>query len=170
MPKDEVRELQLFIENDGALYRQQYQPILKNLALKKARGVYDSAKAAKLFGYLVDAGAKKYAREFASPGEWNRMFTVADRKEVARNLTRDFETEHDLGNYKHLLPAKYQRVANPVVRDKWVAAQIKITKAGKILAKIAPAALGKKRAVKRAATKKRAVPKKKTATKKRARR
>ncbi len=146
MPKDDIRELQLFIENDGALYRQQNLPILRNLALKKARGVYDSAKAAKLFGYLVDAGAKKYAREFASPGEWNRIFSVADRKEAARNFVRHFEVEHDLGNYRHLLPAKYQRVSNPVafVRDKWVTAKIKVTKAGKILAKVPPGAVGGK--------------------------
>ncbi len=102
----EVRELELFIDNDSTLYRQQYQPIQKNLITKMARGIYDHAKAVKLFGYLVESGAKKYAKE--SGGTWNTMFTVADRKQVAENLTRHFETEAKLGNYNEMLPKKYK--------------------------------------------------------------
>lgn len=56
-----------------------------------------------------------------------------------------------------------------IVRDKWVSARIKVTKAGKILAKVAPAAVsGAKPKRKRAAAKrvvkravKRATPKRK---------
>jgi hypothetical protein len=61
-----AEELYLFIENDGQLYRQQGEPILKNLVQKIDRGIYDSVKAAKLYGYLIENGAKKYAKEFAS--------------------------------------------------------------------------------------------------------
>lgn len=104
-----ARELHLFIENDGLLYRQQYQPIIKNLMTKKARGQYKHDLAVKAFGYLVESGAKKYAKDFGSPTQaWHKMFDVSARKDVAEELTKGFETEAALGNYDHLLPKKYR--------------------------------------------------------------
>lgn len=105
----EEQELKLFIDNDGDLYRQQTTSIMKNLATKLAKGVYDSSKAEKLWMYLVENGAKKYAREAGEGGVWHTMFSMADRKAVAKALNSDFLTEWKLGNYKHLLPKKYQR-------------------------------------------------------------
>ena len=103
-------ELELFIVNDADLYRQQHVPILKNLATKKVRSQYEHDLAVKMFGYLVESGAKKYADEHGSPGQpWHKLFDVPTRRLVAENLARDFETEFELGNYDHLLPAKYQR-------------------------------------------------------------
>jgi len=102
-----ARELHLFIDNDGDLYRQQYQPILKNLATKQAKGVYDKGKAIKLWMYLVENGAKKYVREFGG-GEWNRVFDKETRLEVARLLNEHFLEEYALGAYGSLLPKKYQ--------------------------------------------------------------
>ena len=108
----EVRELRLFIDNDGDLYRQQYTPILKNLVTKKARGVYDRTKAEKLWMYLVESGAKKYAREHGSPGTpWHVMFPISDRREVAKELNNHFLAEDEYGNYDHLLPKKYRKKA-----------------------------------------------------------
>ena len=104
-----AKELELFIDNDANLYRQQYQPILKNLAAKRARGIYDHAKAVKLFMYLMESGAKKYAREFASPSEWNTIFNVPTRMATAEEFTKSFEVEDDLGNYDRMLPKKYQK-------------------------------------------------------------
>ena len=105
----ESTELELFIVNDGRLYEQQALPILKNLALKKAKGIYQRDGAVKLYGYLADAGAKKYAREISGgESEWNRIFSVADRKAVATTLADFFETEWKLGHYRDLLPAKYK--------------------------------------------------------------
>jgi hypothetical protein len=102
-------ELKLYIDNDGDLYRRQTTPILKNLATKRARGAYKHDLAVKAFGYLTEAGAKKYAKEFgASSQAWHKMFDVATRKQAAEALTRDFEAEAALGNYDHLLPKKYQ--------------------------------------------------------------
>jgi hypothetical protein len=101
-------ELELFIENDGDLYRSQTVPTFKNLATKKARGEYKHDLAVKLFSYLVEAGAKKYAKEFG--GTWHQMFGVPTRRAVAESFTKSFETEHALGNYDHLLPKKYQEV------------------------------------------------------------
>lgn len=108
--EDEARELQLFIENDGELYRQQYQPILKNLANKKAKGIYNHEKAVKLFMYLVDNGARKYNKEFDTGRfEINIMvFPKNVRLIVAENLTRDFEVEYNLGNYDEFLYKKYK--------------------------------------------------------------
>lgn len=110
MGATEATELTLFIENDANLHRQQHVPILKNLATKKVRSQYKHDLAVKLFGYLVESGAKKYAKEFGSPDQpWHKLFDVATRKRVAEDLTRDFEGEFELGNYDNLLPKKYQK-------------------------------------------------------------
>jgi hypothetical protein len=101
-----AHELHLFIDNDGDLYRQQYQPILKNLVTKQAKGVYDKDKAIKLWLYLVESGAKKYVKEYG--GVWNVMFSVPTRREVAAKLNEHFLAESALGAYASLLPKKYQ--------------------------------------------------------------
>lgn len=133
---DEARELELFIDNDSALYRQQHTPILKNLATKKARGIYVHSKAVKLFMYLVESGAKKYAREFGSPGvPWHVMFPVPVRKQVAEDLTNSFETEYDLGNYDNLLPKKYQgtrRNPTAAIPRTWIPARVRRLKSGQV--------------------------------------
>lgn len=110
---DEVtaRELHLFIVNDADLYRQQHVPIIKNLVAKKARGVYDPRLAAKLFGYLVESGAKKYYAEYAGVpegGGWSEMFPKKLRDAVAEELRDSFEGESALGNYDEFIPKKYQ--------------------------------------------------------------
>jgi len=98
---DEARELELFIENDGQLYRQQYAPIIQNLMRKRNKGVYDFALSIKLFMYLADAGAKKYHAEFGSPGlPWNKAFPKATRMEVAKSLAESFLTEAESGGYQ----------------------------------------------------------------------
>lgn len=103
-----AHELHQYIHNDGDLHRQQHHPIIKNLMHKKARGIYDSTKAHKLFGYLADNGAQKYHKENGSPGTpWHHAFTTSTRHEVARRLRDDFEGEAKLGNYDHLVPKKY---------------------------------------------------------------
>jgi hypothetical protein len=103
-------ELEQYIENDADLHRQQHTSILKNLATKKARGQYKHDLAVKLFGYLVESGAKKYAKAFGSPNQpWHKMFDVPTRKRVAEELTKSFEAEYKLGNYDNLLPKKYQK-------------------------------------------------------------
>lgn len=105
----EQSELRLFIDNDGDLYRQQTTPIHKNLVTKIAKGDYNATKAEKLWLYLVDAGAKKYAKDAGSGGTWHEMFPISDRREVAKELNRHFLVEQKLGNFDHLLPKKYQR-------------------------------------------------------------
>lgn len=102
-----ARELYLYITNDGALMRQQGEPIHKNLITKKARGIYKTALAVKLAMYLMDNGAKKYAKEFG--GTWNNMFSKATRELAAKEFIEDFEGEAKYGSYDHYLPKKYQK-------------------------------------------------------------
>lgn len=100
----------MYIVNDGDLYRRQYQSILKNLATKKAQGKYDSALAVKLLMYLVDEGAKKYAKEFErKPQNWNTIFDKPTRMDVARELVKKFESEWEEGSFRDLMPKKYQK-------------------------------------------------------------
>ncbi len=101
-----IVELEQFTVNDRDLYRQQ-EAIFKNLATKKARGEYKHDLAVKAFGYLAEAGAKKYAKEFG--GTWHQMFDVPTRRAVAQNFAKSFEAEYALGNYDQLLPKKYQK-------------------------------------------------------------
>jgi len=108
----EARELAIFIDNDGQLYRQMVVPIQKNLVTKMARGTYDSEKAHKAFYNLAVEGAKRYTNTHGGRGAvWHEMFSVADRKAAAAELLAGFEEEAELGNYDDLLPKKYRRNA-----------------------------------------------------------
>lgn len=103
-------ELQTYIDNDGNLYRQMTQGILKNLATKKARGDYSSAKAVKAFMYLVDEGAKRYVKAHGGSGaKWHEMFPKNIRTMVAKNEVEEFEAEYEIGNYDDMLPKKYRK-------------------------------------------------------------
>lgn len=108
----EQSELQLFIENDGQLYRGQTTSIIKNLATKMAKGVYDRTKAEKLWMYLVESGAKKYAKDSGGdwnvPGQtWHDMFSMEDRRHVAKELNDKFLDEWKEGSYRDMVPKKY---------------------------------------------------------------
>ena len=106
-----ANELKLFTENDGDIYRQQTTSILKNLATKAAKGIYKHDLGAKLFMYLTETGAKKYAREFGGPGAeagWHTMFPIEIRRIVADEWASEFEAEYKNGSYESMLPKKYQ--------------------------------------------------------------
>jgi hypothetical protein len=88
---EEARELVIFIENDADLYRQQTVLIQQNLLRKMRKGVYDPQKAVKLWMYLMEAGAKKYAKAFDAPGvPWHRTFSMAVRLEAATMMARSW--------------------------------------------------------------------------------
>lgn len=110
-PQALASELKLFTENDGDIYRSQTTSILKNLATKMASGKYDHDKAAALFMYLAESGAKKYAREFGGPGAekgWHEMFPIDVRRIAAAEWRDEFEAEYPNGSYDNMLPKKYQ--------------------------------------------------------------
>jgi len=105
----EATELKIYIENDGRIYESSTRPIYKNLATKKAKGEYVHDLAVKAFLHLATFGAKNYHREHGSMGQsWSQMFDTETRRQVAEAMTAYFETEWRLGNFRDLLPKKYQ--------------------------------------------------------------
>lgn len=88
----EVRELELYTENDSQLYNSQKKYIDANLDKKKANGTYTRKGAEVSYLNLTNASAKKYEREEAGRGQ---VFTKADKVQVAKNLAESHEREYD---------------------------------------------------------------------------
>jgi hypothetical protein len=102
-----ARELALFIENDYDLVgapNSQGKSIEKNLLAKLKKGTFDLGKSEVAWGYLIEAGAKKYAKEFASPGEWSKIFTRPTRELCASYFAISFYEEYKLGNVGEQTP------------------------------------------------------------------
>lgn len=78
-----ARELTLFIDNDGKLYEQVTKPLMNNYAKKKVKGNFTKTLALKGILNLVEAGRKKYIKDFGSLGARVSMET---KKEVAKQL------------------------------------------------------------------------------------
>jgi len=89
-----ARDLELFIENHGDLYRRQGRPIELNLERKLKQRVYDFEKSIKLYMYLVDAGAKLYCTELNVMGKWHHTFPKPLRLHVARELADTWRTNN----------------------------------------------------------------------------
>jgi hypothetical protein len=86
----ETSELLLFVDNDEPLYRQKML-IFGALAKKKDRGVYKATLAPKAFAALLSMAAKKYLREFGSPGDrWNVIFSTNARHAAAAECAVEF--------------------------------------------------------------------------------
>ena len=115
-PINEQRELEMFIINDGELYRSQHEPIQRNFINKAAKGKFSKTLAKKGMRHLVDRGAKKYVKEFGG-GPWNKLFSVADRNAVAEELVNDFLYSAKGGDLDYLLQKQYQ--------GKWSGVQMK---------------------------------------------
>jgi len=94
--KIEARELKLYIDNDSALYRQRFMPIIRNLSKHMAKGKYKDSLAVKAFMYLSAAGAKKYIKDFG--GDKN-TFSKADLKMVAKEFVEEFKDSYDNEEY-----------------------------------------------------------------------
>lgn len=92
---DQLMAGELFeeIRNDGMVYHQRTEPIIKNLHRKHEKGVYDSQKAVKLWRYLVDDYARRYAKEH---GLDSRLINGATRESVAKEL-RDYYHDEVIG-------------------------------------------------------------------------
>ena len=94
--KIEARELKLYIENDSALYRQRYMPIIRNLSKHMAKDRYKDSLAVKAFMYLSAAGAKKYIKDFG--GDKN-TFSKSDLKMVAKEFVEEFKDSYENEEY-----------------------------------------------------------------------
>lgn len=95
--EDEVRELVLYIENNADLYRQQSEPIMRNLSRKWDKGIYDHDLAQKLWYYLAVNGAKKYGQEHGT-GNGLKMFSPDVRRAVAKEMADSWMEELKAGN------------------------------------------------------------------------
>lgn len=92
--EDAARELALFTINDGDIYRQTIQPIIKNLAKKVRNGTYNTEKAVQAWSYAADAGAQKYTKELGGSGNGSYgSFSKADRLAAAKEIGEHFEEE-----------------------------------------------------------------------------
>jgi len=111
----DARELEVFIDNEGDLYRQMTVPIQKNLINKKASRKYSKVKALKAWENLATEGAKRYCKQFCSRGTvWHHIFPVDVRREVAASLRDRFDEDAAAGEFDHLLFKKYLK--NP---ERW---------------------------------------------------
>lgn len=99
-----VRELKLFIDNDGELYTRSTVPTIKSLLKKWRSGRYDQSKSVQAWRYLADAGAKKYQRDMGDRTPWNVVFPTQVRQAVAMALAEDFAAAASTGDYDDLLP------------------------------------------------------------------
>jgi len=93
----EQKDLEIYIDNEEPLYRQKLA-IHKSLDAKVKSGRFDKTKAPKAFSYMVDAGARKYAKEFG--GSVRTMFPKSDRDAVAREYTKEYMSERGLKGLK----------------------------------------------------------------------
>lgn len=89
----EVEELVLYIRNDSEIYDRYTKPTVINLARKLNKGIFDKELAVKAFLYVVDAGVRKYRKEFnAEDGYEQFRFNPATREDAAKKLL-DMEME-----------------------------------------------------------------------------
>ncbi len=107
-PADEhaATELVMYIENTSELSPDgpsgQGRSVLLNALRKWRKGAYDQTLAVRLFEYLTEAGAKRYAKEFDSEKNWSTMFTPATRHEAAKQLEASFRSSVEHGEYDHV--------------------------------------------------------------------
>jgi len=92
----EVRELELFTENDGGLYDRIKRPIELNMRRKLHAGKYNHEQAIKGYKRLADEAAKEYSKQFSDGKDGLTMFSVADRWEVAKRLADSNQDEMHL--------------------------------------------------------------------------
>lgn len=96
-------ELVLYIENTADLSpdgpRGQGRSVLLNALRKWRKGTYEPALAVRLFEYLAESGAKRYAREYDSASRWSELFNPATRRDAARQLEESFRASAERGEY-----------------------------------------------------------------------
>ena len=102
-----ANELVMYIENTSDLSPDgpsgQGRSVLLNALRKWRKGTYDPALAVRLFEYLAESGAKRYAVEFSgAPGDWSTMFNPATRYEAAKQLEASFRSSAGNGEYDHV--------------------------------------------------------------------
>ena len=89
-----VRELTLYTENDGTIYRQRTTPLINNYARRKLKGTYSKPLALKGILMIVEAGIKSYRKDFGL-GRVSAQDKMAIAKELypTINETATFEAK-----------------------------------------------------------------------------
>lgn len=90
MNTTESRELAIYAVNDAEIYNRSVF-VIESLQKKIKSGKYDADKALVAWGYVAEAAAKKYAKEFG--GVWYKVFSVADRKLASKEIAEHYESE-----------------------------------------------------------------------------
>src|SRR5688572_659731 len=99
---DAAREIELYADNNNQLYFSRRLPILKNLAKKYRKGIYDTEKAAILWRYYIEDAMQRYHREFGSRGDhWTDRLKVPDRQLLAMEYAKQLKDEFDHGIFSH---------------------------------------------------------------------
>ena len=84
---DVVRDIELYIENEGTVYVRSITPLIRNYARKMSKGKFDREKAIKGFIPVVVDGMKEYKKDFCSSDfPWYKLMTVPERKICAECL------------------------------------------------------------------------------------
>lgn len=83
---DRSNELFFYIYSTGRIYKRSTEAIIKNLAKKYEKGIFETEKAIKAFYNLACEGAKEYKKEFSYSEEIDTNFSVSDRKICAMQL------------------------------------------------------------------------------------
>lgn len=82
---DEAEELLLYLDNEHDLYLQK-KLVAANLSKKIKRGTYEESRAPDAWSYVVEAAAKKYAKEFGEARSWHVFFDAETRRQVSKEL------------------------------------------------------------------------------------
>jgi len=91
-----VTELELYAENEAALYNQK-KSIIENVKRRMRSGKYDPRLAPKLWLYWFDAATKRYVKEFG--GNVATMFPKNVRMAAAESAARDYAERIRSGEY-----------------------------------------------------------------------
>ena len=83
-PSEESRELVLYAENTGDLYRRYIVPAIKILHKKYIKGTFDAEKSIPVWYSIVTEASKMYNREFGY------SFSVTDRYTAACDLAEGY--------------------------------------------------------------------------------
>lgn len=101
--EDHVDELLLYATNDEPSYRHA-QAIMRNMAAKARRGVYDPHLAVKAWLHWADRAAAQYSKEY---GTGSAIFSPSDRREAAKRAV-DYYAE-ETAEHLRRLPALRRR-------------------------------------------------------------
>jgi hypothetical protein len=99
------RELELWAESSGDLYRQLEQPITANLRRHMERDTYDPERAEVAWLHYYDEAARRYGREFGSPG-MPAYFPKSLRRQLAADQERHVRAKLLRGECGPLTPRR----------------------------------------------------------------